>query len=627
MKKRLFSLILALVFIITAIPMNFSAAQEYPVEGVTKELIYFRQSPRNAITPGVVGCETINKGEKVTVLCESDGFYLLKYNGYYGFARMKDIQIGTAAQSTPVPTKTPTPQKTAAPTQQNGLRFYSDVYSGVTKEKIYFRVNPTSATTPRVSGCETIASDKEIYVLGLNGDFYYISYKGYYGYARTQDIRVYGKARTTPMPTVTNASTPKPTASVPSAPTTGGDGESSSLQYYGDKYRGQTREKVYFRVNPSSATTPRVSGCESIASGKEVVVLGINGDFYYITYNGYYGYARVQDIKILGKVNAQSTPTPTPFQPAMYADKYVGATLEKVYFRAKPTSATTPRVSGCETIASGKEIIVLGEYGDFYYITYNGYNGYARKQDVRIFGKYVPPTPTPMPTANPTSAPIPRNISLTGEQTQKWNKVASNLIAQSAKNRDTKGWIYIPTTNNINYPIMYDSKFYYNDHTPERKSSVRGSIYLYNEFLNNINVIAGHNSRESKTMFHELHHIQAKLMGRTTCERCNNSVAYIDTENLVFHVMFGGYSVWQLFAMYETGENENKAVMQYNTTHPTLSGNSKRAWIDYQISRSQKDFGVSVGDNDKLLVLITCGDDHDDSEAQARLYMFLKALY
>ena len=627
MKKKLFSLILALVFIITSIPMNFAVAQEYPTEGITKEFIYFRQSPKNATTPRVKGCETINKGEKVTVLCESDGFYLLKYKGYYGFARMSDIQIGQIA-NTPTPTKKPTvaPAKTPTPTHQAGLVFYSDVYSGATKEKVYFRVKPTSATTERVSGCETIAASKEVYVLGIIGDFYYISYNGYYGYARTQDIRVYGKAQSTPMPTVTVASTPKPTQA-PQAPTTGGN--ESSLQYYGDKYNGKTKEKVYFRVNPASATTPRVKGCETIAANKEVVVHGINGNFYYISYKGYYGYARTQDIRILGKVTATvtPTPTPTPISPAFYADKYVGTTLEKVYFRAKPTSATTPRVSGCETIGANKEVMVLGEYGEFYYISYNGYYGYARKQDVRIYGKYVPPTPTPKPTSNPTSAPIPSNVRLTSEQTQKWNSVASKLISQSAKNRDAKGWIYIPTTKNINYPIMYDSKFYYDDHTPEKKSSTRGSIYLYNEMINNINIVAGHNSRESQTMFHELHHIQAKLMGRKTCESCGSNVSYIDTQNLVFHVMYGGYSVCQLFAMYETKANENEAVLKYNTTHPTLSGNSRKSWINYQLSRSQKDFGVSVGDKDKILVLLTCGDNYDSSTAQSRLYMFLKAVY
>ena len=618
-KRKLLSLILALVFLLTSIPMNISQATTYPVEGVTLELVHFRKSPVSSTANLVNGCETIQKGEKVLVECESDGFLLLKYNGYYGFAPMSSIHIGALPTSTPAVQKTPQP----AP---SSLRFYADVYSGVTLEKIYFRQNAEAASTPRVVGCETIASGKEIYVLGRNGDFYYISYKGYYGYARMQDIRVYGVAKTTPQPTTAAkpTATAKPTTAPTKTPTP--TKAPSGLTYYADQYIGKTKEKVYFRQNPASATTPRVVGCEAIASGKEVTVLGINGNFYYISYKGYYGYARKQDIRVLGKVTASTpTPTPTPLTVAMYPDKYVGGAKEKIYFRQNPTSATTPRVKGCETIASGKEVIVLGEIGDFYYISYNNYKGYARKQDIRIFGKWTPPTPTPAPTSKPTPAPIPGNVTLTSNQRTKWTAVADSLISACAKNKDTRGWIYIPTTNNINYPIMYSPDFYYNDHTPEKKSSSRGSIYMYTDRLSSITTVAGHNSRESGLMFHELHHIQARLLGRSTCESCKKSVSYIDRDNLTFQIMLGGYSTWELFAMYETGKNENKEVLKYNTGHPTLTGNNRRTWINYQLSRSQMNFGVNVGDNEPLMVLITCGDIYE-STTQARLYMFLRAV-
>ncbi|MBQ9832962.1 MAG: class B sortase [Clostridia bacterium] len=549
MKKRIIlSVILAVLFILTAIPINLSLAQEFPTQGVTLELIYFRQSPLPASVPRVKGCETIAQGENVTVLCESDGFYLLKYNGYYGFARMKDIELIGSATPKPTaipiqkPTATPTlkptativPKATPTPNTSSGdLVFYTRAYSAGTLEKVYFRVNPTSATTPRVSGCETIPKGKEVIVLGINGDFYYITYNGHYGYARTQDIRVYGPSETTIAPMQTSASTPKPTA-------TPSHSSNSSVAFYEDKYSGATKEKVYFRVNP--------------------------------------------------------------------------------------TSATTPRVNGCDTIASGKDVIVLGQSGNFYYITYNGYYGFARKQDIRVYGIYVPPTPTPAPTAKPTTAPIPSSYSLTSEEKELWNSVPSRLIAAAKKNSDAKGWIYIPGTKTINYPIMYGDNYYYSDHTIDRKEAVQGSIYLHVNRFANINVISGHNSRKSKTMFHELHHIQARLIGKSKCEYCGTSVSYIDPNKTIFNISYGGYSVWQLFAMYETDEDESKDVLKYNMQHPDLEGSSRTSWINYQISRSQVDFNVKVG-NEPLAVLVTCGDYYDSATAQSRLYMFLKALY
>ena len=77
-------------------------------------------------------------------------------------------------------------------------------------------------------------------------------------------------------------------------------------------------------------------------------------------------------------------------------------------------------------------------------------------------------------------------------------------------NPDTVGYIQILGTN-IDYQIMFDKttgKWYYNDHTPKKEAAESGSIYAYYYGQQKNNVVTGHNSRPSGSMFHQLHHIQ-----------------------------------------------------------------------------------------------------------------------
>ena len=87
-------------------------------------------------------------------------------------------------------------------------------------------------------------------------------------------------------------------------------------------------------------------------------------------------------------------------------------------------------------------------------------------------------------------------------------------------NPDTVGYIQILGTN-IDYQIMFDKttgKWYYNDHTPKKEAAESGSIYAYYYGQQKNNVVTGHNSRPSRSMFHQLHHIQEFNLGKTTCD-------------------------------------------------------------------------------------------------------------
>ena len=136
--------------------------------------------------------------------------------------------------------------------------------------------------------------------------------------------------------------------------------------------------------------------------------------------------------------------------------------------------------------------------------------------------------------------------------------------------------------------------------------------------------IMGHNMRKSGTMFHDLHHLQNKIMGKGKCEKCGKDVSNVDSSTTL-NIVYDGYSQWQMFAMYETAKTEPRATLNYNALNNNATGAAKLDWINYQIARSQHNFGVTPTADDKVMILITCGDLVGGSTG-ARLYIALKAV-
>ena len=196
------------------------------------------------------------------------------------------------------------------------------------------------------------------------------------------------------------------------------------------------------------------------------------------------------------------------------------------------------------------------------------------------------------------------------------NPYADAYANAYAKNSDVVGWIRISDTV-IDYPIMYGENWFYNDHDIDKKSTGnpgQGSIYAYYDVFTRNNAITGHNSRKSGKMFHDLHKVQDNKENLTTYR------------NRVFGIMlYGKYSEWEIFSIYETKDNEPTDTLLYNTAHMAeASVQEIQAWIDKQISRSEIELGVRATPDDTFITLVTCGDNFDYSDAQSRLYIFLK---
>lgn len=191
-------------------------------------------------------------------------------------------------------------------------------------------------------------------------------------------------------------------------------------------------------------------------------------------------------------------------------------------------------------------------------------------------------------------------------------------------NSDVVGWIKVPGTN-IDYPILYDKsgKWFYNTHDIFKNSTNAGSIYTYYGDVTRNVIVTGHNMRKSDSMFHGLHKVQDNKSSLTT------------KSNRTFTIKLPGFkawnegaqSKWEVFAIYETKDSEPSSTLKYNV-HP-LSNKSKaevEEWINKQKSRSEVKLDVSTSADDIFMTLVTCGDNYDYSDAQSRLYIFLKAV-
>ncbi len=237
------------------------------------------------------------------------------------------------------------------------------------------------------------------------------------------------------------------------------------------------------------------------------------------------------------------------------------------------------------------------------------------------------------------------------------------ITAHRGKNDETVGWIAIPGTV-IDFPIMFDSegKLNYAYKNDMGEKDELGSVYCHFNIASadsmgvgqNL-IVTAHNNRVAYSkgnfadgFFHELHHIQSVNTGKTNCgfdENDRTCSVTLDAASLpdfstpegrIWEISFDGIDAeWEVWAMYEVKEDEPDVTLYYNTWWPADYKDAKyeyvepdaafvQSWIDKQISRSEYAFGTTPAVTDQFMTIYTCGDNHDSSDAQSRLYFFLR---
>lgn len=216
-------------------------------------------------------------------------------------------------------------------------------------------------------------------------------------------------------------------------------------------------------------------------------------------------------------------------------------------------------------------------------------------------------TPASAPTTAPTASPVTTAMPLVDQNAEK-------IEEAKAKNADVIGWVNVPDTN-IDYPIMYGDDWYYHYHNFAKERESERCVYAYREEAAHNNPVTAPNLRVSGTMFHQLHQVQ------------DDAQRLLTYDNRVWNISVFGHNFWEVFALYEAPAGEPDETLYFNTQQLKDSTNEEvENWLGYQMSRSEIELDVQPGLNDTFLTLVTCGDTHEGSNENSRLYFFLRAV-
>ena len=288
-----------------------------------------------------------------------------------------------------------------------------------------------------------------------------------------------------------------------------------------------------------------------------------------------------------------------------------------IYVRSTATSST----KGATKLRNmkGKTFTVLGTdtSGSFLYADYNGTRGFVRAQDFTFT------------SGNVVEQNTNTNTNTNGVTSNNTGMAASGATpgVGSKSQSDVWGSITVPGTGK-NYPIYgnYTNKkgnLYYYDY-----SNIKSYNYIHTTTAkgSQVAVVMGHNMRKSKTYFHNLHHIQNAILGKSSCEKCKASCSGYGKS---ISASWEGSRSWEVVAFFEVPKNKayknilpimaqpwNYTTSQYlSSVASYVNTFSGKSWANTS----------ALTDNGKYMMLITCGDKTDSSNI-AKLYMLLKAV-
>ena len=205
----------------------------------------------------------------------------------------------------------------------------------------------------------------------------------------------------------------------------------------------------------------------------------------------------------------------------------------------------------------------------------------------------------------PQPEPVPEEVPAGGETEEGQQPVyvdpyadalrAMDFTALREVNSDVLGWILIPGTA-VSYPVVQGTdNTYYLNHTWKKWSSVVGSIFLEcqnSRDLSDFNTIIYGHRMNNGSMFASLKNY--KKQGWWSAHPC----VYITDD--------AGSHTYEIFAAYEVSTEGDTYRLGFR------DDGEKQDFIDYCLSRSVIETGVTPQVYDRILTLSTCtGRGHD----------------
>ncbi|WP_255993109.1 SH3 domain-containing protein [Clostridium perfringens] len=295
---------------------------------------------------------SLSGNSKVTIVGEEGAFYKIEYKGSHGYVAKEYIKDVTGSnnnsnQGTTTPEKPSTPQTTQK--------------TGIVNVSSSLNVRSGASTSSKVIG--SLSGNSKVTIVGEEGAFYKIEYKGSHGYVAKEYIKDVTGSNNSNQGTTT----PEKPSTPESTQKTGIVNVSSSLN-----------------VRSGASTSSKVIG--SLSGNSKVTIVGEEGSFYKIEYKGSHGYVAKEYIKDITGSNNNSNQgtTTTPEKPSTPENsKKTGVVTASKGLNVRKEANTSSQIVGI--LNSGESVEILGEENGFYKITYKGQEAYASKNYINIF--------------------------------------------------------------------------------------------------------------------------------------------------------------------------------------------------------------------------------------------------
>ncbi|EJT6495236.1 SH3 domain-containing protein [Clostridium perfringens] len=287
---------------------------------------------------------SLSGNTKVTIVGEEGAFYKIEYKGSHGYVAkeyVKDVsESSNSNQGTQTPEKPSTPETTKK--------------TGIVNVNSSLNVREGASTSSKVIG--SLSGNTKVTIVGEEGAFYKIEYKGSHGYVAKEYIKDVTESNNSNQGT----QTPEKPSTPESTEKTGIVNVSSSLN-----------------VREGASTSSKVIG--SLSGNTKVTIVGEEGAFYKIEYKGSHGYVAKEYIKDI-KDEVVTEPE-KPSNPEN--SKKTGVVTASKGLNVRKEANTSSQIIGI--LNSGESVEIIGEENGFYKITYKGQEAYASKNYINIF--------------------------------------------------------------------------------------------------------------------------------------------------------------------------------------------------------------------------------------------------
>lgn len=265
---------------------------------------------------------TLDKGTKMSVIGASGNWYEVSYSGKTGYvsADYMKLSVGNASSSTATPK--PTASTAASTSTSSGFK------ASVIGTSVRLRSQPNT-------NCDTLgyySNGVSLTALGSVKDWYKVSYNGKTGYMAAQYVRI----------------TPSESYSAAKSGTVSGD-------------------SVRLRMGPSTD----FAAIATLNKNTSVKITGETGSWYEVSANGQYGYMSKDYIKIVSTASSASLEK---------MDKIGIVTGDGVRMR----SGAGTSYSTIGYYNKGIQVKVTGKTGSWYAVSYNGLSGYMSTDYVKL---------------------------------------------------------------------------------------------------------------------------------------------------------------------------------------------------------------------------------------------------